>query len=71
MNDVLTVRAGESNSHKGYGWEFLTNVLISYLAENKSGLVFMLWGSNAQKKKETISNLSQVNTYVYSFLSLA
>ena len=48
LNSVLTVRAGNSNSHKDKGWEKLTSYAVSYLAQLKSPIVFILWGRNAQ-----------------------
>lgn len=50
LNAVLTVRARQANSHKDQGWEKLTDATISYLNKNRQGLVFVLWGSYAQKK---------------------
>ncbi|XP_060578491.1 uracil-DNA glycosylase-like [Ruditapes philippinarum] len=50
LNAVLTVRARQANSHKDQGWERLTDATISYLNKNRKGIVFMLWGSYAQKK---------------------
>nr|XP_011415861.2 uracil-DNA glycosylase 2 [Crassostrea gigas] len=50
LNACLTVRAGQANSHKDKGWEKFTDAVISWLNKNKKGLVFMLWGSYAQKK---------------------
>lgn len=54
LNTVLTVRAGESNSHQGLGWETFTDAVISLLASRKSELVFMLWGSPARRKRDLI-----------------
>lgn len=54
LNTVLTVRAGEANSHKGKGWEQFTNAVIKKLSDNKKGLVFLLWGRHAQEKAELI-----------------
>jgi uracil-DNA glycosylase len=54
LNTVLTVRAGEANSHKGKGWEQFTNAVIKKLSDNKEGLVFLLWGRHAQEKAELI-----------------
>lgn len=54
LNTVLTVRAGEANSHKGKGWEQFTNAVIKKLSDNKDGLVFLLWGRHAQEKAELI-----------------
>lgn len=50
LNAVLTVRANNANSHKDQGWENFTDATITYLNKNKEGLVFLLWGSYAQKK---------------------
>lgn len=56
LNTVLTVREGCANSHKGKGWEKLTDSIISHLNDRKEPIVFMLWGSNARSKKALISN---------------
>lgn len=50
INAVLTVRAGEPNSHKGKGWEIFTDTIISRVNERDSPVVFVLWGGYAQKK---------------------
>jgi uracil-DNA glycosylase len=50
LNATLTVRAGQAGSHQGKGWEEFTDAAIRYLATEKQNLVFMLWGSYAQKK---------------------
>ena len=50
LNAVLTVEAGRAASHQSKGWERFTDRVVSLLNEQKSGLVFMLWGSYAQKK---------------------
>jgi len=50
LNSVLTVRSGEANSHKGCGWEQLTDAVIKWISDNCRGVVFMLWGGYAQKK---------------------
>ena len=56
LNTVLTVRAGNANSHKGLGWELFTNKIISSLNDSKHPIVFMLWGNNAISKKKLITN---------------
>lgn len=56
LNAVLTVRRGEANSHKGKGWEILTDRIISLLNEREKPIVFLLWGSQAQAKTELLSN---------------
>ncbi|ORX97897.1 uracil-Dna glycosylase from atlantic Cod [Basidiobolus meristosporus CBS 931.73] len=55
LNSALTVRAHQANSHAGKGWEEFTDSIIQYLNQNKDGLVFMLWGSYAQKKGKGIN----------------
>ena len=50
LNTVLTVRAHQANSHRGIGWEQFTDAAIRVLAEERENLVFILWGSYAQKK---------------------
>ncbi|MFS0653996.1 uracil-DNA glycosylase [Bacillus sp. 179-C3.3 HS] len=54
LNTVLTVRKGEANSHKGKGWERVTDRVIDVLNERDQPVVFVLWGRHAQKKKERI-----------------
>ncbi len=56
LNSVLTVRSGEANSHKGMGWEVFTDRVIELLNEREKPIVFLLWGGNARKKKELITN---------------
>lgn len=56
LNAVLTVRAGEANSHKGMGWENFTDRVIQLLNERQEPMVFMLWGANARQKKMLITN---------------
>lgn len=56
LNTVLTVRAHEANSHKGIGWEIFTDKIIKSLNERNEPIVFILWGSNAIKKQELITN---------------
>lgn len=50
LNAVLTVREGQPNSHKGLGWETFTDAVIAQLNERNTPMVFILWGSYAQKK---------------------
>jgi uracil-DNA glycosylase len=50
LNAVLTVRAGEPNSHKGRGWEVFTDAVIRKVNEKEDTVVFALWGKYAQKK---------------------
>jgi uracil-DNA glycosylase len=50
LNAVLTVRAGEANSHKGMGWERFTDAVIRAVAARAEPAVFVLWGNYAKKK---------------------
>lgn len=50
LNAVLTVRAHQAASHAGRGWEQFTDAVVRAIAERKEGVVYMLWGSYAQKK---------------------
>ncbi|KAL6065674.1 hypothetical protein STEG23_028035 [Scotinomys teguina] len=50
LNALLTVRAYQANSHKKRGWEQFMDAVVSWLNQNLTGLVFLLWGSYAQKK---------------------
>ncbi|HEU5086366.1 MAG TPA: uracil-DNA glycosylase, partial [Roseiflexaceae bacterium] len=54
LNTVLTVRAGEAGSHKGHGWERLTDRMIELVSERQHPVVFVLWGTPAQKKTALI-----------------
>ena len=54
LNTALTVRAHEANSHKNKGWEIFTDEIIKKLNERPDPVIFVLWGSNARKKKEFI-----------------
>ncbi|MFB6259040.1 MAG: uracil-DNA glycosylase [Flavobacteriales bacterium] len=50
LNATLTVRKGEAASHRGQGWERFTDAVVRRLSEEKKGLVFLLWGKQAQEK---------------------
>lgn len=56
LNTVLTVRAGEANSHRNKGWEEFTNKIITILNEKETPIVFILWGNNAISKTNLITN---------------
>lgn len=56
LNTVLTVQAGRANSHQGQGWEQLTDKIISLLNDRERPIVFLLWGSPAQRKIPLITN---------------
>ena len=50
LNAVLSVQHAQAASHQGRGWEQFTDELVKRLANRREGLIFMLWGSYAQKK---------------------
>ena len=54
LNTVLTVRQGQAHSHRGKGWENFTNQVIESLNKKDKPVVYILWGSAAQKKQELI-----------------
>ena len=56
LNTVLTVRAHQANSHRGLGWEEFTDATIRVLNEQNRPIVFILWGTPAQKKKAMLNN---------------
>lgn len=56
LNTVLTVRAHESNSHKGRGWENFTDAIIQAVNEQDRPIVYMLWGKPAQQKIPMLTN---------------
>jgi uracil-DNA glycosylase len=56
LNTVLTVRAHEAFSHRGIGWEQFTDAIIEILDKEDRPMVFLLWGSPAQKKSEMLKN---------------
>ncbi len=56
LNTTLTVREGAPMSHKGRGWEILTDRIIELLSKRESPIVFMLWGSHARSKRSLITS---------------
>lgn len=54
LNTVLTIEGGRAHSHANLGWETFTDKVIAALSENCNGVVFLLWGSHAQKKGDFI-----------------
>lgn len=56
LNAVLTVQQGLAASHQGKGWEGFTDAAIDALNREREGLVFMLWGSYAQRKGQLIDS---------------
>lgn len=55
LNTVLTVERGMAHSHANFGWETFTDRVITALNEHREKLVFLLWGSHAQKKGQIIN----------------
>jgi len=62
LNDVLTVENGKAQSHVNVGWQQFTDHVISSLNEHPYDIVFLLWGSHAQKK------IPLINTFRHSIL---
>jgi uracil-DNA glycosylase len=60
LNAVLTVRAHQPNSHKNKGWENFTDTIIRAVSEREERVVFLLWGSYAQKKMVLIDEQRHV-----------
>ena len=56
LNTTLTVREASPQSHKGHGWEVLTDRIIEIINEKEQPVVFLLWGSNARAKKSLVTN---------------
>ncbi|MDN7244813.1 uracil-DNA glycosylase [Planococcus shenhongbingii] len=54
LNTVLTVRAGQANSHRNQGWEIFTDEVIRKLSAREKPVIFVLWGRPAQQKKPLI-----------------
>jgi len=55
LNTVLTVQAHKANSHKKFGWTKFTDAVIKIISEKHDGVVFILWGKQAQNKKKIIN----------------
>ena len=56
LNAVLTVEAGQSNSHQGQGWEAFTDSVFRHLGARERPLAFILWGAPAQRKAALVTN---------------
>ncbi|WP_373817805.1 uracil-DNA glycosylase [Glaesserella sp.] len=54
LNTVLTVEQGKAHSHANIGWETFTDKVIHQLNQHRENIVFLLWGSHAQKKGQFI-----------------
>ncbi|MFT7087102.1 MAG: uracil-DNA glycosylase [Rickettsiales bacterium] len=55
LNNVLTVEQGRPASHQGMGWEIFTDKVVNVLNKECHNLVFLLWGSHAQKKADNVN----------------
>ncbi len=60
LNAVLTVRAGQANSHQGKGWETFTDAVIRAVNDKPDRVVFVLWGAYARKKAALIDRTRHV-----------
>ena len=60
LNNVLTVREHEANSHKKKGWEYFTNKIVEKLNEREEMIIFIFWGNNAKEKEALITNPNHV-----------
>jgi uracil-DNA glycosylase len=60
LNSVLTVQGGQAGSHRGRGWEQFTDAVVAKLTNAREGLVFLLWGSYAQKKGAVVDPLKHL-----------
>jgi uracil-DNA glycosylase len=56
LNTTLTVEAHKANSHRKFGWQKLTDLVIEKLNDREEPVVFMLWGNAARKKASLITN---------------
>lgn len=56
LNNSLTVRDGQANSHRNKGWEIFTDRVAQLLNERSESVIFMLWGNNAKEKMQIITN---------------
>ena len=60
LNAVLTVREHYANSHKNKGWEEFTSSVIKALNERDDPIIFLLWGNDAKRKRELITNSKHI-----------
>lgn len=59
LNSVLTVEQHQAASHRGRGWEQFTDAIVRLVAEKEEPVVFILWGSYAQKKAAFVKSVEQ------------
>jgi uracil-DNA glycosylase len=60
LNAVLTVRAGQANSHAGHGWENFTDEIIRKVNASPTRVVFILWGAYTRRKAELVDTTRHV-----------
>jgi len=60
LNSVMTVRAGQSGSHRNMGWEVFSSEVISTLNQLDRPIVYLLWGNYAKSKAKLINNPKQI-----------
>lgn len=60
LNTVLTVRAGQANSHQGKGWEQFTDAVFQAVNHHKERVVFILWGASARRKASLVNSRRHV-----------
>ena len=60
LNNVLTVKAHEANSHKGKGWEYFTDKIVEVLNDREEMMIFVFWGNNAKSKQKLITNKNHI-----------
>ncbi len=59
LNSVLTVEMSKAASHQGHGWEKFTDAVVRHIAAKPEPIVFLLWGSYAQKKAAFVDSIAQ------------
>ena len=60
LNSVLTVEKDKAASHAGKGWELFTDAVVRKLSQEKSGILFLLWGNYAKKKGAQIDRQKHI-----------
>jgi uracil-DNA glycosylase len=60
LNATLTVRASSPGSHQNKGWEIFTDAAIKTISDERTGVVFLLWGAYAQRKGEVIDRVKHL-----------
>lgn len=60
LNNVLTVRAHEANSHKKMGWEYVTDQIVKKLNDREKPIIFVFWGNNAKSKENLVTNPNHI-----------